>query len=496
MRKFITIIIILLAFVSCGKLEDLNKNTKAPSVVAGESLFTNAQKNLFDQMVSANVNYNIFRLIAQYWTETTYLDESNYDLVTRTIPDNHWDVLYRDVLKNFDEAKKVIKTETILTADDSIIMSNKLAIIEVMTVYTYTVLVETFGNIPYSEALDDSKPLPKYDDGLTIYTDLISRLNSAINNMNTSSTSFGAADNIYQGDMTLWFKFANSLKLRMGLLLADISDASVQTIVKTAVESSAPNVFSSITDNASITYLSAQPNTNPVYVDLVASGRHDFVASNTFIDTLNSLNDPRRVFYFTMVDTSADGSGKLAYVGGPNGLSSPYPLYSHPSDAIQAPTFPGTIFDYPEVEFLMAEAVERGFTVGGTAEEHYDNAVKASIMEWGLTDTKMSLTVIDSLTNAYLANPKVAYTTATGDYKQKIGMQKWIALYNRGFEAWTEWRRFDFPKLEAPPKAKSAIPVRYTYPIEEQTLNPENYKTASAAIGGDAVTTKLFWDKF
>ena len=75
-------------------------------------------------------------------------------------------------------------------------------------------------------------------------------------------------------------------------------------------------------------------------------------------------------------------------------------------------------------------------------------------------------------------------------------MQEWIAFYNRGYEAWTTWRRLDVPDLVAPPNAFSDIPVRYTYPVTEGDLNQANFKAASAAIGGDKVTTKLFWDKF
>lgn len=84
--------------------------------------------------------------------------------------------------------------------------------------------------------------------------------------------------------------------------------------------------------------------------------------------------------------------------------------------------------------------------------------------------------------------------TAAGTYKQKIGTQKWIALYNRGFEAWTEWRRLDYPVLTAPADALSDIPVRYTYPVQEQNLNTANYDDAVSAIGSDKVTTKIFWD--
>lgn len=100
----------------------------------------------------------------------------------------------------------------------------------------------------------------------------------------------------------------------------------------------------------------------------------------------------------------------------------------------------------------------------------------------------------NSEASAYLAQSSVAYETASGNWRQKIGFQKWIGLYNRPFDAWTEIRRFDFPKLTAPIEAISGFPNRYTYPSNEQQLNNANYKAASSAIGGDKVETKLFWD--
>lgn len=452
MKKIFALLFILLLFSACKKkLEDLNQNVKDPTTVTGESLFTGAQKNLFDQMVSSNVNYNIFRLIDQYWTETTYTDESNYDLTTRTIPDNHWDVLYRDVLKDLKESAKIINSTTYIEDVSPKVKQNRLAIVEVMDIYTWSVLVETFGNVPYSEALDIDKPLPKYDDGLTIYKDLIARLNVAIANMDPAYGSMGDADNMYQGDVAEWLKFANSLKLRMGLLIADVPGEG--TFAQTTVEQAATGVIASNADNARLVYLSAQPNTNPIYNDLVASGRHDFVPTSVIVDAMNTLNDPRSPFYFTLVDTASSGPPALVYYGGEYGASNDFTKYSHVSDKIQEPTFEGLIFDYAETEFLLAEAAERGYAVGGSAASHYDKAIEASILYWGGTSTDVA---------AYLAQPSVAYATAAGTYKQKIGTQMWIALYNRGFEAWTEWRKFDFPALVAPVDALTAIPVRYT----------------------------------
>lgn len=490
MKKILIILSPMLIFFSCEDYEKLNVNTKDPSIVSGESLFTNAQKNLFDQMVSSNVNFNITRMLAQYWTETTYTDESNYDLVTRTIPDNHWDVMYKDVLKDLDEAKKVIDSTTYSVLEDPAVKTNKLAIADILIVYTYSNLLETFGDVPYSQALDINILLPEYDDAQETYEALISRLTTAINQLDPDNDSYDLADNMYNGNVENWIRFGNSLKLRMGLLLSDVNKPLAETIVEEAANPASGGLISSNLENASITYLASDPNTNPIYSDLVASGRHDFVPANTLVDTMNSLEDPRRAYYFTQVDTSTvDGVVKLAYVGGAYGASNNFLSYSHVSDPIQVPTFEGTILDYSEVEFLLAEAVERGFTVGGTAEDHYNAAIMASFEYWGGADA-----ALDAAT--YLANPNVAYSTAPGTWLQKIGMQSWIALYNRGFEAWTAWRKFDFPLLEAPEDAVSDIPVRYTYPIDEQTLNGANYSAAATAIGGDDVTTKLFFDLF
>jgi hypothetical protein len=94
-----------------------------------------------------------------------------------------------------------------------------------------------------------------------------------------------------------------------------------------------------------------------------------------------------------------------------------------------------------------------------------------------------------------LANPDVAYATAEGDFKQKIGTQMWIALFNRGTESWLQYRRFDFPILNpAPQLTLEDIPVRYTYPIDEQNRNNANREAAASAIGGDNLDTRLFWD--
>jgi hypothetical protein len=260
MKNIFAIFLTLLIFSACTKLEELNVNTKDPTKVPGESLFTSAQLRLSNQMTTPNVNSNIFRMFVQHWTETTYIDEANYDITTRPIPGNFWNSMYRDVLMNLKESSKVLAADGNQPGDAPAVLINKLAIVEINTVYTYSVLVETFGNVPYTEALNQTVLLPKYDDGLTIYKDLISRLNAAIASLDQTEGSFGGTDNMYHGDVAKWYKFANSLKLRMGMLLSDV-DA---TLAKATVEAAAPNVITSNADNARMAYMSDQPNNNPV----------------------------------------------------------------------------------------------------------------------------------------------------------------------------------------------------------------------------------------
>jgi hypothetical protein len=361
------------------------------------------------------------------------------------------------------------------TSDEIALRDNRLGIIQMLEVYTYAQLVDTFGNIPYTEALDGDNITPAYDDAAMIYQDLIDKLDRAISELDTNVESFGSADLIYGGDILKWIKFGNSLKLKLAMTLADVDPSLSQTLA----EQAAPNVFESNDDNAVLPYLASPPNTNPLWEDLVQSGRSDYFLANTIVDAMNELEDPRRDVFFS---NPIDGE----FVGGEYAAGGDFDTTSHFGDVFAQPDLPGNILDYTEVNFLLADAAARGYNLGGTVEEYYNNAIRASFEYWGLTEADAT---------AYLANPDVAYATAEGDFKQKIGTQMWIALFNRGTESWLQYRRFDFPILNpAPQLTLEDIPVRYTYPIDEQNRNNANREAAASAIGGDNLDTRLFWD--
>lgn len=485
MKKIFLIIGIALATFSCtDDLTSLNVDEKNPSIVPAYTLFTSAERSLSDQMVNTNVNRNVFRLITQQWTETTYTDESNYDFVTRKISDNHWNALYAGVLADLNKAKTYVEAEVILAGDPDFakktsIKKNKLAQIDILTVYTYQVLVDTFGDVPFSQTLlGEANYLPKYDNAKTVYKSLISNLDNDIANMNASFAGFEDADVIFSANgVSKWKTFANSLKLKLAInLLASGTENAIATAaINSAITS---GLISSNSDNVKVPYMSTVPNTNPLYTDLVASGRHDFVVTKNVVNKMIALNDPRRTIY-------TDGNTS----GGTVGSSNSYASKTHVGAIIESPDLAGTLLDYAEVEFLLAEAAERGVASAGSAATHYKNAITASMEDWGVSSSAIT---------TYLAQATVDYATATGTWQQKIGEQAWLGLYNRGFEAWNSYRRLDFPVLVAPAGAAAAaagkVPVRMAYPIREQTLNPSNYTAASAAIGGDKLTTKIFWD--
>jgi hypothetical protein len=477
MRKILYLALPVLLLAACTKdISRFNNETKKPTIVPGSMLFSNATRNMADGLINASVNVNVFRFTVNHWAMATYQDEAQYNFTTRAIPQAWWTRFYRDVLKDLAEGARLINADAFLDAG---IKQNQLAIIDIMQVYAYNVLINTFGDIPYKAALDGENVFPAYDDAKTVYTDLLKRLADDIGKLKTTSTAFASADDmLYGGSVAAWIRFANTLQFKMGMMLADVDDATAKALV----EASDAKAFTSSSQSAAFKYLTNSPNQSPLYTDIVVGGRADYVAAKDLMDPLISLNDPRKTAFFTPNDAGN-------YAGGIVGASNPFEDFSRPSSKVSAADASYLFLDYTELEFLRAEAIERGYAVAGTAEQHYNNAITASINNWGGTAADAA---------NYLAQPGVAYTTApaAGGWRQKIGFQKWIALYNRPFEGWTEIRRLDYPKLTPVVKAVSGFPNRFPYPGNEQQLNNANYTTAAAKMGGDKVEFKLFWDKF
>lgn len=473
MKKIIIGSLIALSIASCSESYDtINVDPKNASQVPGSFLFTNGIKSLFDQMGSTSVNNNIFRLVAQQWTETQYVTETNYDIRNRGIPDAHWNTMYGNVLYDLKKAKESVLADPDLTAGEK---KNQAAFITITEVYAWQQMVDLFGNIPYSKALQGvDNTSPAYDDAFTIYKDLLGKVTAAYNDIDPASPGL-EKDFIYDGDMSKWKKLAASLRFKLAMRIADSDPALSKTEAEAAYNQ---GLISSNDDNFILKYEANTANANPLYADLVLSGRQDFVPADTFVDYLNGLDDPRRTVFFD--------DNKTPYVGGIYGSLNDYADFTHIGDGFYLQDLKGDLMDYAEISFLLAEAKERGYNVGSSASAYYTQAITASMEYWGIPTADIA---------TYLARPDVNYASAAGTWKEKIGKQFWIAMYNRGFEAWSVYRKYDAPALRLPAETQRPVPKRFTYPVTESNLNGPNYQQASSAIGGDDQQTKLFWDK-
>ena len=435
MRKLKILIITMLFIVACtNDFSDWNRSPKQPEKADPVTFFSYAQWRLARLMTAQSVNYNIFNFFAQYWTATTYTDEANYNLTNRDVGGVFWDRMYTRVLVNLKSAKKYLQEEyTILSKKDKKVNKNKQAIVSILEVLSYHIMVDTYGNVPYTKALNPNNELPSYDSGQKIYEDLFIRLDKAIADLDTSEGSFGSGDFIYQGSVQKWKKFAHSIKLRMALRTKD-SDK-----IKAAV---AGGVFENNDDSALFGFLSAAPYSHPLWESLVQSGRSDLVVAKTFTDTIKGLNDPRVAIFMKGNIKDKTDQKKILYSGGPYGESNSFSSYTHVGEVFEKPALKGTIMDYAEVAFLLSEAAARSLGDVTDAKGHYDKGVKASIDYW--TDGKG-----DSAT--YLAQSNIQYDATK--WEERIGFQKWIACYSNGFEGWTTFRIFGIPKLKAPKNA-------------------------------------------
>jgi hypothetical protein len=156
------------------------------------------------------------------------------------------------------------------------------------------------------------------------------------------------------------------------------------------------------------------------------------------------------------------------------------PTTSRPNDAVREATSAHAAMTYAEVQFLLAEAYQRGI-LSGIAEDAYKSGITASLNQWGITDG----TVVDNYIGAN------AYNAA--NWKESVGTQKWVAFYMDGYQAWCEWRRLDYPQLAVPGTALiTSIPVRLPYPLSETQNNSTNLGQITSTPA--EMTTKLWWD--
>jgi hypothetical protein len=289
-------------------------------------------------------------------------------------------------------------------------------------------------------------------------------------------------DIIYNGDIQLWKKFANSLRLRIALRIADREPEKAKEVIND-LQKAGSNFINSNSEIAELNYFDP-PNQNPL-AELFLT-RDDYRISKSIVDKLFQLKDPRLPVYAAPTEDPTPQT----YVGIPNGLlvgdasELGFSKTSRPGSYFLEPHAPAVIMSYAEVLFDRAEAAARGFTKEDP-EALYQQAITASLKQYDIDQAAI---------NDYLSQSSVKYDP--GNFKKSIGVQKWIALFGQGLEAFAEWRRLDYPQLKPAVAGilNGKMPVRFIYPGTEQSLNRKNYQEAVSRQGPDLLTTHLWFD--
>lgn len=467
------IAILLFSNISCKKeLEKANQNPNAAETAQPDYLLTAAIKTTADSYWGTSNNMNSSLLFVQYWSKIQYTDPDRYIFSNNDFRDL-WTTAY---------SKSIVNLNEIISLADEQKNDNFKGVALVFRSWVYQLLTDAYGDIPYTQSAQiDQYLTPAYDTQKDVYEGLLEDLKTAQSALDPNGKAI-SGDIIYNNNIALWKKFANSLRLRIALRIAD-REPEISKRVLEEIESEGGSFISDNSENAQVVYLNS-PNQNPI--NNLFETRDDYRISKTIVDKLFALNDPRLPVYAAKTQAAT----AQTYVGIPNGLlvgdasNLGFSKTSKPGAYFTDAHAPAVIISYAEVLFDRAEAAARGFT-NEDAERLYANAIKASLEQYDVPEDE-----IDS----YISQAAVKYDPA--NFRKSIAQQKWIALFGQGLEAFAEWRRLDYPKLEPAVAGvlDGKLPLRFIYPGTEQSLNGENYKAAVAQQGPDQLPTKLWFD--
>ncbi|MDO5656343.1 MAG: SusD/RagB family nutrient-binding outer membrane lipoprotein [Flavobacteriaceae bacterium] len=508
----------LMTLTSCDSgLEELNINPNEPEVVPSHTIFNRATKRVMDNTRDGWMGGRMIHPWVQYTAQINYVEEDIYQYRPASAQTG-WDQLYF-AANNFKKIIDLVEDPaTAIMMEASGNPQNQIAASRVMLTYTFLMLVEHFGDVPYYSygtvdpdfqalQLNNGYLNPKYATQDKIYADMIKELGEASSQFVLGESVFVSGDPIYQGDAAKWKKFANSLRLRIANRVKHVLP-SAQAAMNEAVVA---GVFESNQDNAALHYGTAALEGNPLWRAFFVENRTDFAVNDQFIQLLQGVNgdygeDPRLQQMAAPINTRiADvGNGNYTpsdnvfdYQGMPYGLpetrisaNNNQNNLSFFSSSILSPSHPEMLMEFAEVQFILSE-------MNGWSQANYEEGVRASMERWGVAESK----IVSYISSLPAANQEHVIT------------QKYIALFLQSQEAWSEYRRTGYPDTDilllpgeigteingatytfVPLEDIDDIPYRVRYPLGEHSFNGENYQQAINRLNHlDNLHSKLWW---
>lgn len=399
------------------------------------------------------------------------------------------------------------------------------ALAQILKISAWHKATDMFGPIPYKEAGKGLITVP-YDSQEEVYKSMFKELSDAIEVLtkyadNGNSKLLPNADAVYAGDVHKWVVYANSLMLRLAMRVY-YADAALSKKYALQAVNHSYGVMKTKDDEAKMERGASLEFKNNL--DVLINQYNECRMGSSMLAYLGGYQDPRLPKYFnTSTVSQAVTVGTYGkYSGVPTGhdVSSNDAFRDSSRPAITSTT-PTYWMRASEVYFLLAEAALHGFAVGGTAESLYEKGIEMSFEENGIASSEvadyMSSGLKPSAYSFHLTNPGVnvdvpAVTEATTAWSgtdeeklEKIMIQKWIALYPNGQEAWTEYRRTGYPKLHSVVTNYSNSEIdsevgirRMRFPTNKSTSAEDiaNLESARKLLRGglDKAGTRLWWD--
>ena len=499
----ILIFTVLLAFTACEEnFDEINTNSVDPVDVDQVFLLNNAI--IGSSFSTGGLKYDI-GIVQQIITPNSgLLTGANYNQENRDGAAEQWVDYYETVIKHTGDL--------ISRLSDMPEQSNLLNMGRLIQAYTFMVLTDDYGDIPYFEAgkgYSDQIVLPAYDSQKDIYMDLIKEVKEATAAFSDSADPV-PGEVLYSGDLDKWRKLGNSLLLRIGMRLVKVNPAMAEELVKDAV---AGGVMTSNDDN----YVIRHDNnfTNSIGATLNGSEANNYYLVDTFVDYLKSTGDPRLQAIAVRYVGASSGPEQIEanasrdpddQIGMPMGhdnitiqqvvtnlgIKSFYAFSQADRTRIAKTSSPMFMLTYAQTQLLLAEAAVRGW-INGSPQEYYNNGVRGHMMQMAYYDEDTAVAEEDI--EAYLAENPYDSSNAM----EQINTQYWVASFLNGPEAFANFRRTGYPDLEPntyPGQDISGDFIhRLTYPTSEIAVNSENVEAAIARMGPDNLDTRVWWDK-
>ncbi|MCH5331474.1 MAG: SusD/RagB family nutrient-binding outer membrane lipoprotein [Alistipes sp.] len=393
------------------------------------------------------------------------------------------------------------------------------ALASVLRVYVIHVVASIQGPVPYTSVADGALSVP-YDSEEEAWTAMFEELDEAIRVLKQAATVSGLdelnnVDRIYGGDLNKWIKFANTLKLRMAIRISGVAPVLAREKAEEAVRD---GVMTSVSDSAYDHLNGRQPNG----YNIVATWG-ELKANATLTAYMNGYNDPRREKYFT--PQTKDSKAPYQYIGVRSGIAGALKEdYATASGLIYeglTNTTPMPVMFAAEAYFLRAEGALKGWNMDGTAQGLYEEGIRNSMQEWGVTNETTISNYISNTTNRPASHTDLFNTShnhtapstipigwsgasTQEQHLEQIITQKWIANLTISLEGWCDFRRTGYPKIFEPVNNLSQWGCtnerqvrRLRFPLNEYNTNRENVEAAIQMLSSatDSENTDLWWAK-